>query len=148
MCTFCMHPRVYHYPSPISSPPELESEPSHFAPQVFRPLLRPVWWEEHPRGGDEQRPAPCSSHAPQVRPERFHLQEASVQEGEGEGQAHIQRSGFHARHPRWTDAGPGHLQCTGEDSTERLPGEQDGCKDSGLHLCFTEIDREIVHQKG
>lgn len=114
--------------------PELESEPSHFAPQVFRPLLRPVWWEEHPCGGYEQRAAPCGPYAPQIRPERLHLQEASVQEGEGEGQAHIQRSGFYARCPRWTDAGPRHLQRTGEDSTKRLPGEQDGYNNSALCL--------------
>ncbi len=108
------------------SSPELESEPSHFAAQVFRPLLCPVGREEHPRGGDEQRPSPCGSHAPQIRPEGLHLQEASVQEGEREGQAHFQRPGLHARPAGRTDAGPGHLQRAGQDLTERLPGELDG----------------------
>lgn len=107
---------------------ELESEPSHFAAQVFRPLLCPVGWEEHPRGGDEQRASPRGSHAPQIRPEGLHLQEASVQEGKREGQAHFQRPGLHARPPGWTDARPGHLQRVGQDSTERLPGELNGGK--------------------
>uniref|UniRef100_A0AAQ4PX10 Phosphatidylinositol-4-phosphate 5-kinase, type I, gamma a n=1 Tax=Gasterosteus aculeatus aculeatus TaxID=481459 RepID=A0AAQ4PX10_GASAC len=63
---------------------EPESEPSHSAAQVLRPLLRPVGREEHPRGGDEQRPPPRGPHAPQIRPEGLHLQEASLQEGERE----------------------------------------------------------------
>ncbi len=105
------------------SSPELESEPSHFAAQVFRPLLCPVRREEHSGGGDEQRPSPCRSHAPQIRPEGLHLQEASIQEGKREGQAHFQRPGLHAGLAGWTDAGPGHLQCNGQDSTKRLLGE-------------------------
>lgn len=109
----------------LHSSPELESKPPHSAAQVFRPLLCPVGWEEHPRGGDEQCPSPRSSHAPQVRPEGLHLQEASVQEGKREGQTHFQRPGLHARPAGRTDAGPGHLQCTGQDPTERLPGELD-----------------------
>lgn len=110
----------------MHSSPELESEPSHFAAQVFRPLLCPVGREEHPCGGHEQRPSPRSPHAPQIRPEGLHLQEASIQEGKREGQAHLQRSGLHARPAGRTDVGPGHLQRAGQDSTERLPGELDG----------------------
>lgn len=110
----------------LLSSPELESEPSHFAAQVLRPLLRAVGREEHPRGGDEQRPSPRGSHAPQIRPEGLHLQEASVQEGKREGQAHVQRPGLHARPAGRTDAGPGHLQRAGQDPAERLPGELDG----------------------
>lgn len=112
-----------HFSSFSSS--ELESEPSHFAAQVFRPLLCPVGGEEYPRRGDEQRPSPRGSHAPQIRPERLHLQEASVQEGKRESQANVQRPRFHARPAGRTDAGPGHLQRTGQDSSERLPGESD-----------------------
>lgn len=106
------------------SSPELESEPSHFAAQVFRPLLCPVRWQEHPCGCYEQCPPPRGAHAPQVRPEGLHLQEASVQEGEGEGQAHLQRPGLHARLAGWPDDGPGHLQCPDQDPAERLPGEK------------------------
>lgn len=109
----------------LHSSPELESEPSHFAAQVFRPLLCPVGREEHPRGGHEQRPSPRSPHAPQIRHEGLHLQEASIQEGKREGQANLQRSGLHARPAGRTDVGPGHLQRAGQDSTERLPGELD-----------------------
>lgn len=101
---------MFSSPCPICSPPELESEPSYAAAQVFRPLLRPVGREEHPRGCHEQRAAPRGPHAPQIRPEGLHLQEASVQEGEGEGQAHVQRPGLHAGHAGRTDAGPGHVQ--------------------------------------
>ena len=107
----------------LHSSPELESEPSHFAAQVLRPLLCPVGREEHPLGGDEQRPSPRSSHAPQIRPEGLHLQEASIQEGKREGQAHFQRLGLHAKPAGGSDAGPRHLQRAGEDLTERLPGE-------------------------
>lgn len=121
---------------------ELESEPSHFAAQVFRPLLCPVGWEEHPCGGDEQRPSPRGSHAPQIRPEGLHLQEASVQEGKREGQAHFQRPGLHARPPGWTDARPGHLQRAGQDSTERLPGELNGGRG------YRQTDKEDGRMEG
>lgn len=33
--------------------PELEPEPPNPAAKVFRPLLCPVWRQEHPGGGDE-----------------------------------------------------------------------------------------------
>lgn len=110
----------------LPSSPELESKPSHFAAQVFWSLLRPVGREKHPRGGDEQRPPPRSSHAPQIRPEGLNLQAASVKEGEGESKAHFQRPGLHARLAGWTDAGPGHIQRASQDPAERLLGKMNG----------------------
>lgn len=67
LCRTCVLQYIVHSiqsPSVLSSLSELESEPSYATAKVFRPLLRPVRWEKHPRGGNEQRPAPRGSHAP------------------------------------------------------------------------------------
>lgn len=58
-------PFLFFFVSFFSSP-ELEPEPSHFAAQVFRPVLCSIGWEEHPCGGDEQRPPSSGSYAPQI----------------------------------------------------------------------------------
>lgn len=79
-----LHVSLSLYPSP-----ELEPEPPHFAAKVFWPLLRPVRGEEHQSCGDEQYFTTLRTHAPQVRPQGLHIQEASFQEGKREVQAHI-----------------------------------------------------------
>lgn len=45
---------------------ESKSEPKDTVAKVLRPLLHPVQWVHHPRGGDEQYSASCHEDALQI----------------------------------------------------------------------------------
>lgn len=106
----------------IFSPTEPEPEPAHAPAQVLRPVLHPVRRHQHSTGGDEQRAASLRQDALQVRPEGIHLQEASLQEREGEGLPHLQRSGLPGYARRGRVLRRGDLQQPDEDPAERLSG--------------------------
>lgn len=78
----------------LSKPTEPEPESAHAAAQVLRLVLHPDGGLQHPTGGDEQRASSLGQDALQVRPEGIHLQEASVQEREGESPSDVQGSGL------------------------------------------------------
>lgn len=122
---FCLNSpasKIWMWTKELFKSTEPEPESTHAAAQVLRPLLHPDRGLQHPTGGHEQRASSLCQDELQIWPEGIHLQEASVQEREGESQSDVQGSGLsgHARGGAllWHRD----IQQLDEDPAERLSG--------------------------
>lgn len=103
---------------------EFKPESKDSSAKILWAVLHAVRRHQHPYCSDEQCVAAGHEDAPDLWPERVHIQAKSIPKREREAQPNVQGPGFPAGHARGAVFRYRNIQCPHEDTAERLPGKE------------------------